>query len=134
MTTEKRFPEDEVTMRVRYAETDQMGVVYYANYLVWFEVARTEYLRKLGIQYTDLEKKGIYLIVAESHCRYKAPVKYDDQIRVKTTINYAKASSLEFAYEVFFGEKVIALGRTAHVFVGRNKKHIKIPLEVKEKL
>jgi len=126
----KEFPVKEIKVRVRYAETDQMGVVYYANYLVWFEVARTEYLRALGVQYTGLEKKGIYLVVAESNCKYKAPLKYDDHITIETVVNYLKASSLEFGYKVFLGKKLMALGRTAHVFVKRNGRPTRIPEEV----
>lgn len=107
-----------------------MGVVYYANYLVWFEVARTEYFRKLGIQYTALEKKGAYLVVAESNCVYKAPVVYDDLIRIATRLNYVKASSMEFGYEVFLADKLVATGRTAHVFVNREKRPVRVPSEV----
>jgi len=127
---EKKFPVDKIELRVRYAETDQMGVVYYANYLVWFEVARTEYFRKLNILYSGLEKKGIYLVVAESNCKYKSSVKYDDMIHVITRLNYVKASSLEFGYEIFQRNKLIATGRTTHVFINRRRKPIRIPLEV----
>jgi len=126
----EKFPVDKIELKVRYAETDQMGVVYYANYLVWFEVARTEYFRKLNVLYSDLEKKGIYLVVAESNCKYKASVKYDDAICVRTRLNYVKAGSLEFGYEIFQGDKLVATGRTAHVFINRKRKPIRIPLEV----
>lgn len=126
----EKFPVDKIELRVRYAETDQMGVVYYANYLVWFEVARTEYFRKLNIPYSDLEKKGIYLVVAESNCKYKSSVKYDDMIHVITRLNYVKASSLEFGYEIFQKDTLIATGRTAHVFINKKKKPIRIPLEI----
>jgi acyl-CoA thioester hydrolase len=128
------FPVDEITMRVRYAETDQMGVVYYANYLVWFEVARTEYFRRRGVRYSDLEHKGVYLMVAESHCRYKASVRYDDQVRIATRVTYVKASSLEFEYEIFMDQKLIATGSTIHVFVNQERKPVKIPAEVTDAL
>jgi acyl-CoA thioester hydrolase len=128
--TNVSFPIDELTLRVRYAETDQMGVVYYANYLVWFEVARTEYFRRRGVRYSDLERKGIYLMVAESHCRYKAPVRYDDHLRIVTTITYVKASSLEFSYQIFLDQKLIATGSTVHVFVNQERKPVKIPAEI----
>ena len=124
------FKFHETTIRVRYAETDQMGVVYYANYLVWFEVARTEYFRNLGIEYSGLEKKGIYLVVAEANCRYKAPLKYDDQIRMVTILSYIKSSSLGFKYEIFLGDRLIAIGSTTHAFVNKEKKPVKIPPEV----
>lgn len=125
-----KYPTQEISLRVRYAETDQMGVVYYGNYFVWFEVSRTEYLRKLGLRYSDLEKKGIYLVVAEANCRYKKPVKYDDLIRIVTRINYIKTSALEFAYEVYCGSALIATGSTVHVFVDKDKKPIRIPSDV----
>ena len=124
------FKFHETTIRVRYAETDQMGVVYYANYLVWFEVARTEYFRNLGIEYSGLEKKGIYLVVAEANCRYKVPLKYDDQIRMVTILSYIKSSSLGFKYEIFLGDRLIAIGSTTHAFVNKEKKPVKIPPEV----
>jgi len=124
------FKFHETTIRVRYSETDQMGVVYYANYLVWFEVARTEYFRNLGMEYSGLEKKGIYLVVAEANCRYKAPLKYDDQIRIVTILSYIKSSSLGFTYEIFLGDRLIATGSTTHVFVNKEKKPVKIPPEV----
>jgi len=125
------FPVGQIEVRVRYAETDQMGVVYYANYLVWFEIARTEYFRRLGLNYTDLEKRGIYLVVAESNCAYKSPVKYDDLIRITTSLNYVKASSIEFRYELFSDNRLIAKGRTAHVFVNRKKKPVRVPVDVR---
>ena len=77
----------ETEIRVRYQETDNMGVVYYANYLVWFEVARTEYLRAFGIAYKDLETKGMYLIVAGVSCSYRSPARYDDCVRIKTWVS-----------------------------------------------
>lgn len=131
---ESEFPVDQIEVRVRYAETDQMGVVYYANYLVWFEIARTEYFRKLGLNYTDLEKGGVYLVVAESNCAYKSPVRYDDLVRIVTGLNYVKASSIEFRYELFSDDRLIASGRTAHVFVNRKKRPIRVPPGVRHML
>ena len=80
--------------RVRYAETDQMGVVYYANYLVWCEIGRTEFLRSLGRSYADLERDGILLAVAEASLRYHASARYDDLVRVETTLRSARSTSL----------------------------------------
>src|SRR5579863_2716707 len=75
------------TLRVRYAETDQMGVVYHANYLIWFEIGRTDYCRKHGFAYREMEKQdGLYIMVAEARCRYKAPARYDDEILVRTSL------------------------------------------------
>ena len=121
----------ETQIRVRYQETDNMGVVYYANYFVWFEVARTEYLRGAGISYRQVEEKGVYLMVAETTCRYKAPARYDDIVRIETWIPKLKNSSLEFAHKVYVGEKLIAMGESVHVFVNRSGKPVRIPEEIR---
>lgn len=84
--------------RVRYAETDQMGVVYYANYLVWCEIGRTEFIRSLGRTYAELERDGIFLAVSEASLRYHAPARYDDHIRVVTTLEAVRSRALEFSY------------------------------------
>ena len=119
-------------LRVRYAETDQMGVTYYGNYLVWFEVARTEYFRSKGVVYTDIEKDGLYLAVAESRCRYLAPTRYDDVVTIRTWISRLGLTSIHFSYEVLnkqSGQK-IAEGSTSHVFVNRGMRPMRIPEEV----
>jgi len=118
-------------IRVRYQETDNMGVVYYANYLVWFEVARTEYLRSMGLVYKKLEEKGIYLMVASVSCKYKSPAKYDDTVTVETWIEDVKNTSLRFVYKLSVGERVIATGDSVHVFTDKNKKPVRIPAEIK---
>ncbi|HLH09766.1 MAG TPA: thioesterase family protein, partial [Terriglobales bacterium] len=90
------------TLRVRYAETDQMGVVYYANYLVWFEVGRTEFCRQHGFEYRDMEREdGLCIIVAEAQCRYKAPARYDDEILIKTRLTAVRRRVLVFGYEIY---------------------------------
>ena len=119
-------------LRVRYQETDQMGVVYYANYLVWFEVARTEYLRGLGISYKELEKNGIFLVVAESNCIYKSPAGYDDLIEIESEITDIKNSSLIFKYLVRRADKLLAEGKTAHVFVNKSGRPTRIPVFLRE--
>jgi acyl-CoA thioester hydrolase len=118
-------------IRVRYQETDNMGVVYYANYLVWFEVARTEYLRSLGLVYRDLEKKGYYLMVAAISCRYKSPAKYDDVVRAETWIEEMKNSSLKFGYKLSVGTRVVAVGDSVHVFTNSSGKPVRMPDEIK---
>ena len=118
-------------IRVRYQETDNMGVVYYANYLVWFEVARTEYFRSMGLVYRKLEDKGIYLMVASVSCKYKSPAKYDDTVTVETWIEDVKNTSLRFVYELSVGGRVIATGDSVHVFTDKNKKPVRIPAEIK---
>ena len=118
-------------IRVRYQETDNMGVVYYANYLVWFEVARTEFLRSMGLVYRDLEVKGYYLMVAAISCKYKSPARYDDVVRAETWIEEMKHSSLKFCYKLSVNEKVVATGDSIHVFTNKSGKPVRIPKEIK---
>ncbi len=122
----------ESQIRVRYQETDNMGVVYYANYFVWFEVARTEYLRSLGISYRELEKKGMYLMVASASCQYKYPARYDDIVKIESSISKMKNSSLNFEYKLFIGEKLIALGQSVHVFTNKEGRPVRMPKEIKD--
>jgi acyl-CoA thioester hydrolase len=109
-------------LRVRYAETDQMGVVYYANYLVWFEVGRVEFMRSLGFDYRQMEvEDGCVLPVIEATCRYKAPARYDDVILIEAGPILLKGSVLKFAYRIFRassareGQALLAEGETVHV-------------------
>ena len=122
----------ETTIRVRYQETDNMGVVYYANYFVWLEIARTEYFRSLGVSYKDLETKGMYLMVVSAGCSYKAPAKYDDVVRIQTWMPELKNSSLKFAHKLFVGNKLIATGDSVHVFTNKIGRPIRIPQEIKD--
>ena len=124
----------ETEIRVRYKETDNMGVVYYSNYFVWFEVARTEYLRALGISYRKIEEKGLYLVVADASSRYLYPARYDDIVRVESWIPEIKNSSLRFEYKLFIGKKPIATGETVHVFTDKSGRPKRIPKELKETL
>ncbi|MFH0764273.1 MAG: thioesterase family protein [Candidatus Omnitrophota bacterium] len=121
----------ETEIRVRYQETDNMGVVYYANYLTWFEVARTEYFRAAGLVYRKLEEKGIYLMVASASCQYRSPARYDDVVKLHAWVPELKNSSLKFAYKLFVGEKVIAQGESVHVFTDARGKPTRIPEEVR---
>jgi acyl-CoA thioester hydrolase len=89
------------TTRVRYAETDQMGVVYHSNYLIWCEIGRTDYLRELGATYADLERQGLRLAVADAQLRYHASARYDDLIEIETWIERAQSRALTFGYEIF---------------------------------
>src|ERR1700751_860600 len=91
----------ETSLRVRYAETDQMGVVYYANYLVWMELGRVEYCRTVGIRYKDMENDdGVRLAVVEAHCRYLHPARYDEEISVRTWITRANRRMIDFQYQM----------------------------------
>ncbi|HET7583276.1 MAG TPA: thioesterase family protein [Gemmatimonadaceae bacterium] len=90
----------ELEVRVRYAETDQMGVVYHANYLVWCEMGRTEHLRAMGTAYRDLERDGVRLAVADARMRFHAPARYDDRVSVRTRITDVKSRTITFDYEL----------------------------------
>jgi acyl-CoA thioester hydrolase len=107
----------ESRIKVRYAETDQMGVAYYANYLVWFEVGRSQYCNDCGFSYRDMEREtGLFLIVAEAHCRYRTPARYEDELIVKTRISELTRRTLKFAYEVDHVDgRSLAIGETLHV-------------------
>ena len=120
----------ETPVRVRYAETDQMGVVYHANYLVWFEIGRTEFCRARGFSYRDMEENGnAYLVVAESYCRYKAPAYYDDELVVRTHVTELRRRSVRFGYEIMrlTDGQVIAEGETGHVVTDPNGRVITMP-------
>src|SRR6267142_3182107 len=108
----------ETLLRVRYSETDKMGIVYYANYLIWFEIGRTEFCRARGFSYRDMEEnENSFLVVAESYCRYKAPAYYDDELVVRTHITELRRRSWRFGYEIIRvpDGTVIAEGETGHV-------------------
>ena len=110
----------EVQVRVRYAETDQMGFVYYGNYATYYEVARVEALRSLGITYKSLEARGILLPVLENRSKYLLPARYDDLLTIKVTLDQFPSTRLSFRYEVFNEEKkLINLGETTLVFISR---------------
>jgi acyl-CoA thioester hydrolase len=120
----------ETLLRVRYAETDQMGVVYYANYLVWMELGRAEYCRAAGIRYRDMEvNDGVLLAVVEAHCRYLYPASYDDEIAVKTWVSKANLRMVEFQYDIRNLEsgRQLASGETKHIFLGANMRPVKLP-------
>jgi len=122
------------TLRVRYAETDAMGVAYYANYFVWFEVARTDLLRVLGWSYREMEEGGVLLPVIEADCRYQRPARYDDELEIRTEGRLTSRVRLEFRYEVFVKghDGMIASGRTAHAALGRNGRPCRLPARVQE--
>jgi acyl-CoA thioester hydrolase len=120
----------ETRFRVRYAETDQMGVVYYANYLIWMELGRAEYCRAGGIRYKDMEvQDGIRLAVVDAHCRYLYPARYDDEVGVKTWVARANPRMVEFHYHIFdcATARELASGETRHIFLGSDMKPVKLP-------
>lgn len=127
----------EAKIRVRYAETDKMGVVYHANYLVWFEIGRTEYCRSRGFAYREMEEAGgVYLAVAESYCRYKQPAIYDDELIVRTHLAECRKRSLRFGYEIIRAADkiVLAEGETTLIAIDVNNRVRSIPEHYRELL
>jgi acyl-CoA thioester hydrolase len=120
-------------VRVRYAETDKMGVVYYANYFVWFEIGRTDLLRGEGWSYREMERDGIALPVIEAHCEYRQSARYDDELDIQTTGRLLSPVRVEFAYEVTRPTDVatIAIGRTTHAALDREGRPCRLPERVK---
>ena len=118
-------------LRVRYAETDQMGIVYYANYLVWFEIGRVELLRELGLAYSQMEKDHkLILPVIEATCRYRAPARYDDEILIETRPALLRNSVIKFAYRILRNgtePALLAEGETVHVVCDENLKKQPLP-------
>ncbi|MGD0133457.1 MAG: thioesterase family protein [Bryobacteraceae bacterium] len=120
----------ETRFRVRYAETDQMGVVYYANYLIWMELGRAEYCRAAGFRYRDMEAgDGVLLAVVEAHCRYLHPARYDEEIAVKTWVAKANLRMVLFEYEIreAGSGRALASGATKHMFLGPDMRPVKLP-------
>lgn len=121
----------DIDIRVRYAETDQMGVAYYANYLVWFEVGRSEFCRRKGFCYTDLEASGYKLVVTDAHCRYRKSARYDETVTVRTWLKGMNRRMITFAYQILRKERndVIAEGETTHLCIDFNGKPKSLPKE-----
>ena len=127
----------ETRVRVRYAETDQMGVVYHANYLVWMEIGRVELVRSLGMSYKDLEAtEGLALAVVEVQCRYLYPARYDQEIFVSTNVAAFTARSITFGYEIKSsdGGRLLANGETRHLWVNRDMRPSRLPDQYLAKL
>ena len=121
---------NETRLRVRYAETDQMGVVYHSNHFVWFEVGRVELLRQLGFSYRDMESKdGRFIAVAEAKCRYRAPVRYDEEVLVRTELLNVRDSVLHFSYELRRAADgtLLAEGETTHIVTDADMKIAVLP-------
>ena len=122
------------TIRVRYAETDQMGVAYHANYFVWFEVGRTDWLRTFGVTYRDLEAEGFLLPVIEAHCEYRASARYDDDLRITSTARLVSAVRVAFDYEITGPSATIATGHTVHATLDRQGRPVRVPARIKERM
>ena len=120
----------ETTLRVRYAETDKMGVVYHSNFVIWFEVGRVELLRQLGFQYSDMEQHDdCHIPVVDLRVRYKSPALYDDVVVLRTELKNVRSSLLHFAYEVFReGDRtLLATGETTHIIVDKKLRRRSLP-------
>lgn len=120
----------ETKVRVRYAETDQMGVVYHSNHFIWFEVGRVELLRQLGFSYRDMEQHDkCFIAVAEARCRYKAPALYDDEIIVRTNLKHVRESVVQFGYELVRESdgSLLAEGETTHIVTNPQMKKTSLP-------
>jgi acyl-CoA thioester hydrolase len=128
------MPASITTLRVRYAETDRMGVVYYANYMVWFEVARADLLRTLGWTYREMEETGVFLPVIEAHCEYKRPARYDEEIEVRTKGRLASAVRMTFDYDVILktSGQLAAVGSTVHAATDNGGRPCRLPERVRE--
>jgi len=124
------LPFHDATVRVRYAETDQMGVVYHANYLVWFEIGRVELMRSLGVEYKQMESlDDCHIVVVDVHCRYQKSARYDEVLRIRTRISEARSRSLEFQYEIWrdADDQLLATGETKHVICGKDGRPKHLP-------
>jgi len=118
---------------VRYAETDKMGVVYHANYFVWFEVGRTDLLRSAGWTYKEMEAEGLSLPVIEAHCEYKQPARYDDELEIRVAAELASPARVKFSYEVVRLSDALTLvtGHTVHATIDRDGRPCRLPERVK---
>ncbi len=127
-------PASTSTLRVRYAETDKMGVVYYANYFVWFEVARADLLRTLGWSYREMEHAGVSLPVIEAHCEYHRPARYDDELAVRAEGRLLSPIRMEFTYQVTrAGDDVLAAsGRTVHAALDTAGRPCRLPDRIRQ--
>jgi len=123
-------------VRVRYADTDRMGVAYHANYLVWFEVGRTEWLRESGWTYREMEEAGVSLPVIEAHCQYRQPARYDDEIEISTVATVLSQVRIRFDYEarLLRGSTLAATGHTVHASLGADGRPRRLPPRVLELL
>lgn len=127
----------ETTLTVRYAETDQMGVVHHANYLIWFELGRTEYCKAKGFSYREMEREdNALMLVAEVYCRYKSPAFYDDTIIVRTRITEVRSRTLRFVYEIYrpADDSILVEGETMHIVTDFSKKVRSLPKKYKDLL
>jgi acyl-CoA thioester hydrolase len=122
------------SVRVRYAETDKMGVVYHSNYLIWFEIGRTDWLRDTGWTYREMEAEGIQLPVIEAHCEYRQGARYDDEVEIRTRARKLSPVRVQFDYEAIrrADGATLATGHTVHATIDRQGRPIRMPDRVRE--
>jgi acyl-CoA thioester hydrolase len=125
---------NKLNIRIPYADTDKMSVVYHANYLKYFEMGRTELMRQIGFTYDEMEKQGFYFPVVNAQCNYRAPAHYDDLITVETTISELKNVTITFSYKIKCQDKLLVTGSTKHPLVNYAFKPTRIPQNLKELL
>ncbi len=125
-----------IKIRVIYADTDAMGIVYHTNYIKWFEIGRTELMRDLGVVYERLEKEGYCLPLTQVYCHYLAPARYDEWVQLETRINYFRKASIRFDYEIRNeeGSVVLVEGYSVHAFTNREGKIVRAPKSVADKI
>jgi acyl-CoA thioester hydrolase len=129
-------PASETRVRVRYAETDQMGVVYHSNYLIWFEVGRVEFIRQMGLNYKQMEEEdGCGIAVVDVHVRYRVPARYDDELIIETRLLASRRAVIKFGYRILRVSDAMLLceGETMHVCVGKDMKKTCLPPKYAER-
>jgi acyl-CoA thioester hydrolase len=128
-------PGSETRVRVRYAETDQMQVVYHSNYLIWFEIGRVEFIRQLGLDYKSMEEEGCGIAVVDAHVRYRTPARYDDELVIETRLLAARGAVIKFGYVIrrVSDELLLCEGETVHVVVGGDMKKRSLPAKYAER-
>ena len=128
------MPTHRTTYRVIYGDTDTMGQSYYGNYFRWFEIGRNEWFRSLGLAYTSVESRGIFLPVAEAYCKYSAPAKYDDLLIIETSLDTRLKGAIKFDYRIFSedAKTILAHGYTKHACLNREGKVVRPPDFIKE--
>ena len=125
----------ETPIRVRYAETDRMGIVYHGHYIVWFEIGRTDYCRAAGMPYRAMEDSGLLILVTGVECRYRRSARYDDAVRVRSRLTELASRGLSFGYEIVDAEdRLLVEGATRHVFADTSGKPRRAPAELLGKL
>ena len=123
-----------IEIRVRYAESDQMGVAYYSNYFIWFEVARSELMRQFGVPYGEWEKSGLFLPVSECYCKYVMPAHYDEVLEIRCWIAEIRTRAVRFEYEILRDSTLLARGHTVHVCTDCDAKPSTMPAGLRETL